>query len=98
MVRSQRGQHARGPDARTASADRPGRHARPTTRFAARRNALLLACAAVLVAASAMLPGATATSVTTRLTPIAEAKVSKRQPTVNFGSGPTLRTAPFPKG
>jgi hypothetical protein len=45
-----------------------------------------------------MLPGATATSVTTRLTPIAEAKVSKRQPTVNFGSGPTLRTAPFPKG
>jgi hypothetical protein len=44
-----------------------------------------------------MLPGATATSVTTRLTPIAEAKVSKRQPTVNFGSGPTLRTAPSPK-
>jgi hypothetical protein len=97
MASSYRGQHARGPDTRTASAGRPGRHARGTTRFAARRNALLLACAAVLVAAYAVLPGATATSVTTKLAPVADAKVSRRLPTRNFGSDPTLRTAPSPK-
>jgi hypothetical protein len=97
VARGYRGRHTRGPSPGRAAAATVGRHLRRRRRPTARRLVLTLACVAVLAGAPAMLPGATATSVTSSFTPSDDADVSQRQPTRNFGSTPTLRTKRFPK-
>jgi hypothetical protein len=58
---------------------------------------LLLTCAAVLVGLLVSLPNATATSVTSRVSPSADAYVSQARPRVNFGSAKELLAGSRPK-
>jgi hypothetical protein len=59
-----------------------------------------LACTAVLTVLAGVLgyrPHATATTVTSRIAPVADAYVSRARPDRNFGTSPTLHTDGFPK-
>jgi hypothetical protein len=97
-----RGRHATTP--RTPSSPPGGQHDRRAGhgrvragRRAQRRVTVILACAAVLAGVLGSLPQATATRVTFRFTPDADAYVSKAKPVRNFASAPALRTDAFPK-
>jgi hypothetical protein len=58
---------------------------------------LLLTCAVVLVGLLVALPNATATSVTSRVSPSADAYVSQTRPRANFGSAKELLAGSRPK-
>jgi hypothetical protein len=58
--------------------------------------ALILVCAMTLAGVRLWLPSATATTVTSRLVPSADAYVSRVQPRRNFGGADTLRTEALP--
>jgi hypothetical protein len=58
---------------------------------------LLLTCAVVLVGLLVALPDATATSVTSRVSPSADAYVNQARPRVNFGSAKELLAGSRPK-
>jgi acid phosphatase type 7 len=58
---------------------------------------LLLTCAVVLVGLLMALPNATATSVTSRVSPSADAYVSQARPRANFGSAKELLAGSRPK-
>jgi hypothetical protein len=58
--------------------------------------ALILVCAMTLAGVRSWLPSATATTVTSRLVPSADAYVSRVQPRRNFGGADTLRTEALP--
>jgi hypothetical protein len=58
---------------------------------------LLLTCAVALVGLLVSLPNATATTVTTRFSPRADAYVSQTRPTANFGSAKALLAGSRPK-
>jgi hypothetical protein len=58
---------------------------------------LLLTCTVVLVGLLGSLPDATATTVTTRFRPSADAYVSQTRPTANFGSAKELLAGSRPK-
>ena len=58
--------------------------------------ALILICAMTLSGVWSWLPSATATTVTSRLVPSADAYVSRVQPQRNFGGADTLRTGSSP--
>ncbi len=58
---------------------------------------LLLTCAVALAGLLASLPDATATTVTLRFSPSADAYVSQARPTVNFGSAKELLAGGTPK-
>jgi Hypothetical glycosyl hydrolase family 15 len=58
--------------------------------------ALILVCAMTLAGVQSWLPSATATTVTSRLVPSADAYVSRVQPQRNFGGADTLRTGSSP--
>jgi Hypothetical glycosyl hydrolase family 15 len=60
------------------------------------RAALILVCAMTLAGMQSWLPSATATTVTSRLVPSADAYVSRVQPQRNFGGADTLRTESSP--
>src|SRR5512132_3084219 len=103
MARHHHGRHAGGPR-HLASTSRPGgstHRPRAQRRAQARqpsggRLVLVLACSAALIGMLVSLSNANATSATSRFTPSADAYVSQRKPTSNFGTGGTLRTAAFP--
>jgi hypothetical protein len=100
-MRKYRGRHAHRPrhPAGSRLAGSSGRHLRPTaTGLASPRRALVpLTCAVALVGLLVLLPDATATTVTARVDPSADAYVSERRPTVNFGSEKELLAAGTPK-
>jgi len=62
-----------------------------------KRAMLLLTCAVALVGLLVSLPGATATTVTSRFSPSADAYVSQTRPTANFGSAKELLAGSRPK-
>src|SRR6266536_3000773 len=102
MPRHHHGRHTRGPRhlAGPGRASRSGRHLqprRPAPASTPKRAMLLLTCAVALVGLLVSLPGATATTVTSRFSPSADAYVSQTRPTANFGSAKELLAGSRPK-
>jgi hypothetical protein len=95
------GRHTRGPRhlAGPRSASGSGRHLRPPAASAPwpKRVVLLLTCVVVLAGLLVSLPDATATTVTARFSPSADAYVSQTRPTANFGSAKELLAGSRPK-
>src|SRR6266700_2422779 len=102
MPRHHHDRHTRGPRhlAGPGRASRSGRHLqprRPAPASMPKRAMLLLTCAVALVGLLVSLPGATATTVTSRFSPSADAYVSQTRPTANFGSAKELLAGSRPK-
>jgi acid phosphatase type 7 len=98
------GRHARQPPyvAVTRRAGGSGRHLGPHRPAHAgtaspKRAMLVLTCGVVLVGLLVALPDATATTVTARFSPSADAYVSQARPTTNFGSARELLAGGTPK-
>jgi phosphatidylinositol-3-phosphatase len=100
MAGHHNGRHSRSPR-HLSSSTRPGRARRPQSahlRLPLRpRVILVLGCLAALVGMLVSIPGARATSATSRFSPSADAYVSQAKPTSNFGTATTLRTDASPK-
>ena len=100
MAGHHNGRHSRSPR-HLSSSTRPGRSGRQRSahlRSPLRpRVILVLGCLAALVGMLVSLPGARATSATSRFSPSADAYVSQAKPTSNFGTATTLRTDASPK-
>jgi len=104
MARRHNGRQTRGPR-HLAATPRAGRHARRFREHrpayarppSAKRVVLTLACVATLLGLLVSLPSATATNVTSRFTPGADAYVSQGRPRTNFGSVEELIVDRAPK-
>jgi acid phosphatase type 7 len=101
MARYHHGRHTRRPRhvAVTRRVGGSARHLRPpaASRRSPRRVLLLLSCVVVLGGLLGSLPDATATTVTARFSPSADAYVSQARPTANFGSAKELQASRRPK-
>jgi acid phosphatase type 7 len=101
MSRDHHGRHARRrrDPAVTHRAGESARHLRPAGAGtpSPKRAMLLLTCAVMLLGLLVSLPDATATSVTVRLSPSADAYVSQTRPAANFGSAKELLAGGTPK-
>jgi hypothetical protein len=101
MPRHPHGRHTRRPRhvAATRRASGLGRHLRPPAANTPwpKRVTLVLTCVVVLAGLLVSLPNATATTVTARFRPSADAYVSQTRPTVNFGSAKELLAGSRPK-
>jgi phosphatidylinositol-3-phosphatase len=103
MARHHHGRHTRGPrhpaffSRLGGSTLRPRAQRRPQARQPSRRRlVLVLTCWAALIGLLVSLSNANATNATSRFTPSADAYVSQRKPTSNFGTDSSLRTDAFP--
>jgi hypothetical protein len=101
MPRYPHGRHTRRPRhvAGSRRASGSGRHLGPPAASGPwpKRVTLVLTCVVVLAGLLVSLPDATATTVTTRFRPSADAYVSQTRPTANFGSAKELLAGRRPK-
>jgi hypothetical protein len=93
------GRHTRRPRYLALTRRASGRHLRPSAASTrpSKQMMLLLTCTVVLVGLLVSLPDATATTVTARFSPSADAYVSQTRPTANFGSAKELLAGSRPK-
>jgi acid phosphatase type 7 len=99
MPRHHPGRHTRHPRHVGVTRRASGRHLRPPAASTrpSKRMMLVLTCVVVLGGLLVSLPDATATTVTTRFSPSADAYVSQTRPTANFGSAKQLLAGSRPK-